>query len=273
MARAYKEENGGMVEKESIPRAEVEVVDPQREGEASGSGNATAVAGTSAAVLGFAVLIGIGVLAFAYKDEIYSNLMVFSALLEEWGNFGYVAYAAAYIVLEVLAVPAIPLTMTAGVLFGPLLGSIIVSVSATIAATIAFLIARYVARDRVLEIAEKNEKFAAIDKAIGKESFKIVLFLRLSPLLPFALSNYLYGLTSVDLGEYVLGSWLGMFPGTFAYVSAGDVSKSVFEQANGVGTGSLGSIAPLALGVGGTLLATTFISRIVMKTLKDLDIE
>ena len=48
-----------------------------------------------------------------------------------------------------------------------------------------------------------------------------MLLLRLSPLLPLALSNYLYGLTSVDFAPYVLGSWLGMLPGTFAYVSAG----------------------------------------------------
>lgn len=49
--------------------------------------------------------------------------------------------------------------------------------------------------------------------------------LRLSPLLPLALSNYLYGLTSVDLGSYVLGSWAGMLPGTIAYVAAGRPSK------------------------------------------------
>jgi uncharacterized membrane protein YdjX (TVP38/TMEM64 family) len=62
---------------------------------------------------------------------------------------GYVAYAAVYTGLEVLAVPAIPLTMTAGVIFGPLPGTVIVSFSATLAATIAFLIARYAARDKV----------------------------------------------------------------------------------------------------------------------------
>ncbi len=62
---------------------------------------------------------------------------------------GYLAYAAVYTGLEVLAVPAIPLTMTAGVIFGPAAGTMIVSVSATTAATIAFLIARYAARDKV----------------------------------------------------------------------------------------------------------------------------
>ena len=245
-------------------------------GSGSGSGNLTAVAGTTGvAVGGLALLIGLGAL---YKDDINSFLTAFSAVLEGWGPLGYVAYSASYILLEVLAVPAIPVTMSAGVLFGPILGTAIVSFSSTAAATISFLIARYVARDRVLEIAKKNKKFAAIDKALGKESFKVVLFLRLSPLLPFALSNYLYGLTSVNLGEYVLGSWIGMAPGTFAYVSAGNVGASVLNQASGAAaaadaSGSPNSTALLVVGVAGTLLATTFLGRIVTKTLKELDIE
>ena len=75
---------------------------------------------------------------------------------------------------------------------------------------------------QILELAEKNNKFRAVDKAIGKNSFKVVTLLRLSPLLPLALSNYFYGLTSVDLGSYVAGSWLGMLPGTVLYVIAGE---------------------------------------------------
>ena len=77
---------------------------------------------------------------------------------------------------------------------------------------------------QVLELAKGNKSFAAIDRAIGKDSFKVVLLLRLSPLLPLAASNYLYGLTSVALVPYILGSWLGMLPGTLAYVSAGEDS-------------------------------------------------
>ncbi len=73
----------------------------------------------------------------------------------------------------------------------------------------------------MLDLAKGNKQFAAIDRAIGKDSFRVVLLLRLSPLLPLALSNYLYGLTSVDLVPYVLGSWVGMLPGTLAYVTAG----------------------------------------------------
>ena len=68
---------------------------------------------------------------------------------------------------------------------------------------------RYVARDRIEEMASMDKKFAAIDKAIGEDSFRIVLLLRLSPLLPLALSNYFYGLTSIRLRQYVLASLLG----------------------------------------------------------------
>lgn len=62
------------------------------------------------------------------------------------GFMGYVAYVLLYAGLEVLALPAIPLTMTAGALFGVAPGTITVSVAATLGATISFLISRYLAR-------------------------------------------------------------------------------------------------------------------------------
>ena len=73
------------------------------------------------------------------------------------------------------------------------------------AASVAFLIARYFARERILKLVEGNKKFLAIDKAIGENGFRVVTLLRLSPLLPFSLGNYLYGLTSVKFVPYVLG--------------------------------------------------------------------
>lgn len=71
---------------------------------------------------------------------------------------------------------------------------------------------------------EENPKFRAVDKAIGKEGFKIILLLRLSPIFPFALSNYFYGVTSVDFFEFMGSTLLGFFPGTLAYVYGGMVS-------------------------------------------------
>ena len=83
---------------------------------------------------------------------------------------------------------------------------------------------------QILELAEKNKNFQAIDRAIGKNGFRVVTLLRLSPLLPLALSNYFYGLTSVDLPAYVAGSWLGMLPGTILYVIAGETFLDQFNS-------------------------------------------
>ena len=69
------------------------------------------------------------------------------------------------------------------------------------AASVAFLIARYFARERILKLVEGNKKFLAI----GENGFRVVTLLRLSPLLPFSLGNYLYGLTSVKFVPYVFG--------------------------------------------------------------------
>nr|PNR63088.1 hypothetical protein PHYPA_001513 [Physcomitrium patens] len=120
--------------------------------------------------------------------------------------------------------------MSAGLLFGTLYGTILVSISGTLAATAAFLIARYFARDRILKVAQNNPKFLAIDKAVGADGFRVVTLLRLSPLLPFSLGNYLYRLTSIELGPYVLGSWLGMLPGTWVYVSAGAFGRAFIRK-------------------------------------------
>lgn len=224
-------------------------------------------AATIGVVGGIAVLLGGG---YVFRDAIKHFLDFFIQAVDDWGVWGYVAYAAVYTGLEVLAVPAIPLTMTAGVIFGPVPGTIIVSCSATLAATIAFLIARYAARDKIMKLAGRNKRFAAIDRAISRNGLKFVTLLRLSPLLPLAASNYLYGLTSVDLGSYVLGSWLGMLPGTYAYVTAGHVGKAVLSE----GEGSLGvETWQVALAFGATAIALGFVGRLAKQAVEEADRE
>ncbi|KAK9813128.1 hypothetical protein WJX72_009521 [[Myrmecia] bisecta] len=221
--------------------------------------------GVAGLVAGLAVLLGAG---YAFKGQIRGFVDYFIVVVDNFGPLGLLAYGVVYTLLEVLALPAIPLTMTAGVIFGVVPGTLVVSASSVAAATISFLIARYAARDKVLELAQNNPKFKAIDKAINKQGFKVVVLLRLSPLLPLALSNYLYGLTSVDLTSYVLGSWLGMLPGTIAYVIAGDYGRSVIDN----GEGGL-AIAPwqVALGVGVTVLALGYIGKVAQKALDDVE--
>lgn len=236
------------------------------------SNHSVGLTATFAVAGGIALLILGGVLM---RDQIKGFLDLFIDLVDDWGAGGYVAYIAVYALLELLAVPAIPLTMTAGAIFGVGLGTAVVSIAATIACTLAFLIARYVARDKILQYAAKNPKFAAIDRAIGKDSFRVVTLLRLSPLLPLAASNYLYGLTSVELGPYVLGSWLGMLPGTFAYVAAGMYGKGLLTGEGGEGGGG-GAVMGLetwqiGLALGLTVAALGYIGNLAKKAIEDLE--
>jgi uncharacterized membrane protein YdjX (TVP38/TMEM64 family) len=140
------------------------------------------------------------------------------------GAIAPVVFIAAYVVACVVFVPGSIITLAAGVLFGVIWGSIYVSIAATIGATLAFVIGRYVARDWVARKLAGRRSFNAIDDAVGREGWKIVLLTRLSPVFPFNLLNYAYGLTRVRLGEYVIASWAGMLPGTIMYVYIGSLA-------------------------------------------------
>ncbi|KAG0586625.1 hypothetical protein KC19_2G104500 [Ceratodon purpureus] len=254
-------------------KADEDAASLKEEVKGSEQGMSGTVKGTIiAAVLLLACVGGFGALSFFYKEQINELLTQFSDLLEGYGPAGYVLFVLAYAGLEILAIPAVPLTMSAGLLFGTLYGTIMVSIAGTLAATVAFLIARYFARDRILKLAQNNPKFLAIDKAIGADSFRVVTLLRLSPLLPFSLGNYLYGLTSVELIPYVLGSWLGMLPGTWAYVSAGAIGRAFIKQeADAVFPGGPESYWTLGIGLVATIFAASYVGKLAKNAMKDIE--
>ncbi len=142
------------------------------------------------------------------------------------GAVGAIAFMIIYIVATVAFIPGSVLTLGAGVVFGVVLGSIYVFIGATIGATGAFLVGRYLARGWISQKIAGNDKFAAIDNAIGKEGLKIVLLTRLSPVFPFNLLNYALGITGVSLKDYVIGS-VGMIPGTIMYVYLGSLAGNI----------------------------------------------
>ncbi|CAM9343231.1 unnamed protein product [Phaeothamnion confervicola] len=153
--------------------------------------------------------------------------------IRSMGPLGYLYFGALYVVAEILAIPAIPLAASSGYLFGLAGGTSIVIASATVAAGISFQLGRTFLRSWVLEVLGDNPKFRAIDAAIGKEGFRIILLLRLSPIFPFALSNYLYGLTAVDFWPYLFGTMLGFLPGTLCYVYTGEVGQALLGGGDG----------------------------------------
>lgn len=143
------------------------------------------------------------------------------------GPLGPLYFGLMYTIAEVLAIPAVPLTASAGYLFGVSTGTLVVLVSASIAASISFIIGRTLLRTTVEKAMEDYPQFSKLDKAIGREGFKLMLLLRLSPIFPFALSNYFYGATSINFGSFFWGTLLGFAPGTLAYVYSGVVGKAL----------------------------------------------
>jgi uncharacterized membrane protein YdjX (TVP38/TMEM64 family) len=168
----------------------------------------------------------------------------------------------------VLFLPGWILTLGAGVVYGLTKGSILVSISATLGATAAFLVGRYLAREWVAARIEGNPRFRAIDEAVAREGWKIVLLTRLSPAFPFNLLNYAFGLTRVSLRHYALASWIGMMPGTLMYVYLGSLAGDLASVGAGRGSRTPAEWALYAVGLLATVAVTVYVTRIARGALE-----
>jgi uncharacterized membrane protein YdjX (TVP38/TMEM64 family) len=192
------------------------------------------------------------------------------ALLEELrglGALGYVLFVLAYVLAALLFLPGSLLGLGAGAAFGLLGGVVAVSIGSTLGAAVAFATARYVARQTVERWVAGQAKFEAIDRAVEREGFKIVALMRLSPVFPYNLLNYVLGLTRVRFWSFLLASWLGMLPGTifFVYIgyAAGGLAKAGTPGWSGAG------LAFRIAGLVATLLVTVVITRLARRALAE----
>jgi len=190
------------------------------------------------------------------------------AWIQGAGAIGAMVYAATYIAATVLLLPGSILTLGAGFAYGPLVGTLLVSPVSVTAATIAFLLGRTVARGWIAERVSRDRRFAAVDVAIEREGLKVVLLLRLSPVFPFNVLNYALALTRVRLRDYVLGSWVGMLPGTFLYVYLGSlVTTAASLDSSEPTTGTAERVIYWA-GLAATVLVTVLVTRLARRALK-----
>jgi uncharacterized membrane protein YdjX (TVP38/TMEM64 family) len=200
-------------------------------------------------------------------------LKTFNQWIADLGAVGMVVFVFAYAAFALLMLPGSILTVGAGFIFGLGWGFAAVSVGSTLGAALAFLVGRFLARDKVHALTADKPKFESIDRAIGQRGAKLIFLLRLSPIVPFNLSNYFYGLTAVKFWPYVLASWLGMMPGTLAYVYFGTLGKAAAESATGTGEGrSPLEWTLLAVGLAATLAVTIWVSKIARKAIKDTEV-
>lgn len=199
-------------------------------------------------------------------QELVRNLL---QSIENLGILGAIAFILIYIIATVALVPGTILTLGAGVVFGVVLGSIYVFIGATLGATAAFLVGRYLARSWVAKKIASNNKFKAIDEAVSREGFKIVFLTRLSPVFPFILLNYAFGITGVSLKDYFFGS-IGMIPATIVYVYIGSLASSLamIGSNNQPNNPSLEWTIRI-IGLIATVAVTIYVTRIARKALEN----
>jgi len=185
------------------------------------------------------------------------------------GPTGGVVYALFYIAGTALFFPGLPLTLGAGFLYGAVIGTLVVSPASVAGANLAFLIARYFARDWVTRRLKKYPQAAAIDRAIEKNGFKAVVLLRLQPVLPFNILNYALGLTSIRLRDYMLASWIGMFPATVLYVYLGSVMNDISDLLRGRPNSGMAGRFLLWGGLAAIVVLVWWLGRVAKKALRD----
>lgn len=200
-----------------------------------------------------------------FREEIGSLFRAALDWIRALGPLGPLLFMAIYVLACVLMLPASVLTLGGGAIWGLWAGVGMVLASATAGAAVTFLLGRHVARGWIEAWAKRNPRFGSLDRAIGKEGWRLVLLTRLSPVIPFNLLNYSLGITSVRFSHYLAATSVGMIPGVFLYTYLGTLAGQA-ATAGDEGAGALVWSFRIA-GLLATAGVTVYVTRLARKAL------
>jgi len=159
----------------------------------------------------------------------FENILDFLIYLDS--GLGIFFFVVIYIFIVLLILPASWLSIAAGYLYGTYLGSVIVFISAFIGASISFFISKRFLSKKVLDMINKYPKLSLLENIIQKGGLKLIVLTRLSPLFPFSILNYFYGLNNITYKDFSI-SLICIIPGTFLYCSVGSLLNDLSDIAN-----------------------------------------
>ena len=194
------------------------------------------------------VLILFSVITLISAAAIYREQLDVQQIQEWIDQAGFLApllFMVLYALATVSFFPGSVLTLLGGALFGPVLGTFYNLTGATLGALLAFLIARYLASDWVEQ--KTTGRARTLVKGVEAEGWRFVAFVRLVPLFPFNLLNYLLGLTRIPFLQYVIASYVFMLPGAIAYTYLGYAGREVAAGSEGLIQKGLIAMALLAV--------------------------
>ncbi len=164
------------------------------------------------------VVIIISIIAIAITGKIDLNNILSEIETFRSNPYAPFVYIGVYILGVILAIPGTLLTIVAGPIFGLWQGILYVVIASNIGCQITFAISRFLGRDLVEHLIPSDGNLDKMEKSIEKNGFIYLLYIRLLPIFPFNVINYLSGLTPISFKDYALATFLGMLPGTGVYV-------------------------------------------------------
>ena len=183
--------------------------------------------------------------------------------------FGILVFALVYVFWVSCLLPGSWLSMLSGFLYGTWLGSSVVFVGAFMGAHLTFYLGRTFLKEWARKKVSNFPKVQIMEKAVKREGLKVILLTRLSPLFPFGLLNFAYGLSEVKVRDFTLGM-IGIIPGTILYCSLGSLALKVsnFGKVISERSGTSSFISSL-ISILSTILVVIFVLRSTRKLTQD----
>jgi uncharacterized membrane protein YdjX (TVP38/TMEM64 family) len=195
---------------------------------------------------------------YPIKDHLPAAVEWFRAL----GPWAVVPYIVIFVTAAVFFIPISGMLLVAGTLYGFWMGYLLAAASGLIAVAVTYAVGKKLWRSRVEALRRDHPRFESIYEAISKHGPMLVFLIRLNPLLPFSVLNYLFTIPKLDFRKYLISSFLGMTPDIFFYLYVGHVGKGLLENHGGP---TVWNYLILGSAVATTVIAAVVINRVIRK--------
>ncbi len=156
----------------------------------------------------------------------YINPEIIKTYIEGYGVWVPIIFCLLYLIAVFIPYAGTAMTIVGGLLFTPLFGTALVITISSLGSVFPFLIAKKHGRKRIKAKIEKT-KYKKYLNHTDKNSFMFILYMRLIPLIPYELQNYIAGLLDISISKFILATFIGLLPGTFFLIYLGNTLTDI----------------------------------------------
>lgn len=182
--------------------------------------------------------------------------------LRALGPWAIIPYILIFTAASLFFIPISGMLLVAGTLYGFWMGYLLAAASGLVTVALTYWVGKKLWRKRVEALRKDHPRFESIYEAISRHGPILVFLIRLNPLLPFAVLNYLFTIPKLDFRKYLLCSFLGMTPDIMFYLYVGQVGKGMLETESGPG---FWSYIIMGSALATTVIAALIINRVIRK--------